>query len=105
VKRTPFHSKSKYRPVAETRAMRAYREAHPMCEACKREPTRDTHHIVSEKTGGPSEDWNFLGLCLFCHVPGFHTLGWLRFSDHYPHLAPKIAGARLRMGRSLKGAS
>ena len=63
------------------------------------EPTRDAHHIVSEKTGGPTEEWNLLGLCVFCHVPGFHTLGWLRFCDRWPHLAGKITAARIRMGR------
>lgn len=41
--------------------MREYREAHPVCEACGSENTRDAHHIVTEKTGGPAEEWNLLG--------------------------------------------
>lgn len=99
MRRTRLHSKPHRRPAAETRIMRDYRDAHPVCEACRREATSDAHHIVSEKTGGPTEPWNLLALCYFDHVPGFHTLGWKRFCDHYPHLAGKITAARLRMGR------
>jgi hypothetical protein len=94
-----FHSKRKKRPAAEARVMRAYLEAHPICEACEKEPSYNTHHIVSEKSGGPTEEWNFLALCVYCHVPGFHTMGWVRFCDHFPHLAGKITAARVRMGR------
>ncbi len=63
------------------------------------EKATETHHIVTEKTGGPAEDWNLLALCFFCHVPGYHTLGWKRFCDHWPHIAGKITAARIRMGR------
>ncbi len=91
--------REKKRPAAESRIMKAVRKAHPVCEACQREPTRDAHHIVSEKSGGPTEEWNLLALCYFCHVPGFHTLGWVRFCDRYPHLAGKVVAARIKMGR------
>ena len=79
--------------------MQVYRAKYPRCEACGTEETRDCHHIVSEKSGGPAEEWNFLALCYFCHVPGFHTLGWKRFCDRFPHLAGKITVARIKMGR------
>ena len=99
MKRTQFLSRRRHRPAAETRLMNAYRAAHPVCEACHREPTIDAHHIVSEKSGGPTEDWNLLALCFYDHVPGFHTLGWIRFCDRFPHLAGKVTAARMRMGR------
>lgn len=99
MRRTRLHSKSTHRPAAETRVMKAYREAHPICEACKMEQTTDAHHIVSEKTGGPTEDWNLLALCYYCHVPGVHTLGRVRFEARYPHLAPKMTAALIRCGR------
>jgi len=86
------------RTAAETRAMREYREAHPVCEACGMENTRDAHHIVTEKTGGPAEEWNLLGLCAWCHQE-IHSRGWLSFGKRYPHLEGKIVAARIRMGR------
>lgn len=101
MKRTWIAKKRKARPAAETRAMRAYREAHPRCEACRLEPSSDTHHINSEGSGGPSEDWNFLALCQVCHIGIFHTGGWKKFCDRFPHLAGKIVAARMRMGRKV----
>lgn len=91
--------KGKKRPAAETKLMKAYREAHPVCEACRLEATHDAHHIVSEKSGGPTEEWNLLALCFFCHTPGVHVLGWKRFGERHPHVMGKIVAARIRMGR------
>lgn len=100
MRRVGFKTKYRpHRPAAETRVMKAYRAAHPICEACQREPTSDAHHIVSEKTGGPTEEWNLLALCYYCHVPGFHTMGWKRFIERWPHLTGKVVAARIRMGR------
>jgi hypothetical protein len=99
MKRTSLRTRRTRRPAAESRVMAAYRAAHPICEACRREPTRDSHHIVSEKSGGPAEPWNLLALCFFDHTNGFHLWGWKRFCDRYPHLAGKVTAARLRMGR------
>jgi hypothetical protein len=99
MRRQPFKSKRHRRPAADQRAMDAYRKAHPVCEACRNEPTADCHHIVSEKSGGPSEDWNFLALGFNDHVYGFHLWGWKGFCDRYPHLAGKITAARIRCGR------
>jgi 5-methylcytosine-specific restriction endonuclease McrA len=79
--------------------MRAYRVACPVCEACGEERATETHHIVSEKTGGPVKEWNLLALCFRCHVPGFHTLGWRGACERWPHLAGKVIAARERMGR------
>jgi hypothetical protein len=89
----------KRRPAAKTRAMKEYREGHLVCEACRRSQATDTHHIVTEKTGGPAEDWNLLALCHMCHIGIFHTGGWVKFCDLFPHLAGKVAAARLKMGR------
>ena len=100
MRRTPIRARRTHRPAAESRVMRAVREASPICRACGREPTRDAHHIVSEKSGGPTEPWNLLALCYFCH-DFYHTAGWLRFCDRFEHLAGTVAAARLRMGRKL----
>jgi hypothetical protein len=102
MRRTFISSKKHRRPAAESKVMAEYRASHPVCEACRMEPTKDAHHIVSEKSGGPTEDWNLLGLCFYCHTNGVHMMGWKRFSDRCPSVAGKIAGARIRMGRSLK---
>jgi hypothetical protein len=84
---------------AETKAKREYRETHPVCEACGRQKTKDAAHIVSEKTGGPAEEWNLLGLCFACHEGTFHYVGWKKFCEIFPHLAGKIVAARIRCGR------
>ncbi|MFA5379009.1 MAG: HNH endonuclease signature motif containing protein [Dehalococcoidia bacterium] len=98
----PYSFKHHSRPVKERKIMQAYREEHPVCEACQQAPSTCTHHIVTEKSGGPTEDWNFLALCFFCHTPGVHQLGNRRFIERYPHIGPKIVAARLRMGRNTK---
>ena len=87
---------------AETNAKREYREAHPICEACRLQPSIEAAHIVSKKSGGPAEWWNFLALCYGCHEGTFHQHGWLTFCQIFPHLAGKIAAARMRCGRKLK---
>ena len=88
------------RPIkySETKAKREYREAHPVCEACGLSKSDETHHIVTVKTGGATEDWNLLALCAICHY-SYHNRGWLTFCDIFPHLAGKITAARIRMGR------
>ena len=99
MRRTAFARSSRRRPAAETRAMREYRAKHFACEACRMIQPSQTHHIVSETTGGPSEDWNFLALCYGCHIHGFHGQGWQTFCAAWPHLAGKITVARIKMGR------
>jgi 5-methylcytosine-specific restriction endonuclease McrA len=94
-----FKKRRKSRPIAETRAMKAYREPHLVCEACRMTAPTETHHIVTEKTGGPAEDWNLLALCYGCHQHGFHAQGWATFCAAWPHLAGKITAARIAMGR------
>jgi hypothetical protein len=98
----PSYYKRKNRPSGEKKKMHEYRLAHPICEACQIAASECTHHIVTEKSGGPTEDWNFLALCFFCHTPGIHQLGNARFIERYPHVGPKIVAARLRMGRTIK---
>ena len=87
---------SKY---TENKTKREYRLAHPVCEACHLQPTDQAAHIVSVKTGGPTVDWNLLGLCRGCHLDTWHLKGWLTFCDIFPHLAGKVTAARIRCGR------
>jgi len=87
---------------SETKAKKAYRESHPVCEACRQEPSTEAAHIVSKGSGGPAEDWNLLALCYGCHEGTYHQKGWKSFCDIYPHLAGKIVSARIRMGRKVK---
>jgi len=88
--------------AVETKAKKAYREAHPVCEACHLQPTTDAAHIVSKGSGGPAENWNLLGLCHSCHIGIFHERGWVTFCQIFPDLAPKITAARIRCGRKTK---
>ena len=90
---------SKY---AENKTKREYRLAYPVCQACRIQPTAEAAHIVSKKTGGPTEDWNLLALCYGCHEGTFHQYGWLTFCDIFPHLAGKVIAARIRCGRKTK---
>ncbi len=97
--RKPMSSGRTKRSAADKRTMAAVRVEHPVCEACRMKESAETHHIVSEKTGGPTEGWNLLALCHTCHQAGFHQMGWLTFCAAWPHLSGKIAAARIRMGR------
>lgn len=84
---------------SETKAKKEYRQAHPICEACRIQPTLEAAHIVSKGAGGPAEDWNLLGLCYGCHEGTFHRIGWKSFCAVFPHLAGKITAARIRCGK------
>jgi len=38
------------------------------CQLCgKQQWNLDVHHIIPERLGGPSEDWNLITLCRSCH--------------------------------------
>ena len=89
------------RPYAEKKAMAAYRLEHPVCEACGREQSQHTHHIITKRAGGPGEAWNFLALCAVCHST-IHDAGWKSSCDRFPRIAGKIVSARVMDGRSLK---
>jgi hypothetical protein len=97
----PYSFKRHARPRAEQRIMDAYRDRHESCEACKVDPPSVSHHINTEKSGGPTEDWNFLALCAVCHDL-IHRIGNRRFIERYPSTCDKIALAKLQMGRKIK---
>lgn len=67
-----------------------------MCEACHGVAS-DHHHVVSRGAGGPDEDWNLVWLCRECHRE-YHTLGWWKFAERYPHARMRIVAARQRAG-------
>ena len=81
--------------------MQAYRDQFPTCQACGIDASAHTHHINTEKSGGPTEDWNFLALCAICHDL-IHRIGNRRFIERYPSTGDKIALAKLQMGRKIK---
>lgn len=99
IRRYPIKRKTKHRPASERKVMKAVRDSHPLCEACRMKPSTQAHHIVTEGSGGPTEEWNLMALCLGCHQPGFHDQGWKTFCAAWPHLAGKITAARIRCGR------
>ncbi len=74
-----------------------YINAHPSCEACGF-PSEELHHIITRRSGGPDEEWNWLALCKGCHLL-FHSLGRASFCKRYPHLTDKVREACERMGR------
>jgi len=75
-----------------------YMNAHPQCEVCQA-PSTDLHHIITRKTGGPDEYWNYLALCKIDHQV-FHMMGRYSFTVRYPQFREKIQSACERMGRT-----
>lgn len=96
-----YFKKTHVTTYAEKKIKQAYRAAHQVCEACGVEKSDQAHHIVTEGSGGVTEDWNLLALCVFCHVPIFHGKGYKYAIDKFPHLAQKIVTARIKMGRKV----
>lgn len=78
-------------------SMQFYINAHPRCEVCGASPV-DGHHIISRRTGGAEEPWNYLALCRVCHTI-FHMLGRYSFSLRFPMFYEKIKAACEREGR------
>ena len=74
-----------------------YMNAHPLCETCDH-PSEELHHIISRKSGGADEEWNWLALCKYCHA-GFHSIGRYSFAMRYPSATAKIKDACERVGR------
>jgi hypothetical protein len=96
-----YYKKTHKRTSDERKTMSCYKAQFPKCEACGIEQTSDAHHIVTEGSGGDTEDWNLFALCRICHTT-LHMMGWKKACERYPHLAPKIITARVKMGRRLK---
>lgn len=70
---------------------------HPYCEACGFK-SEELHHILSRRSGGPDEEWNWLALCKVCHRC-FHDFGRAKFCDRFPHLVAKVRAACDKIGR------
>ena len=90
------------RSSADKKIMKAYREEHPICEACRSVASTEVHHIVTEGSGGPTNESNFLALCTNCHIYKFHQKGWWKFCIDHEHLAGKVVAIRIAMGRRIK---
>jgi 5-methylcytosine-specific restriction endonuclease McrA len=75
-----------------------YMNAHPGCEVCGH-PAEELHHILTRKSGGPDEEWNWLALCKYCHN-GFHSIGRYSFALRFPIVHDKIRDACARLGRT-----
>lgn len=91
------YGKSKRGPYKRSDMAQFYFNAHPACEACGF-PSQDLHHIITRKTGGEEEDFNYLALCKVCHMV-WHNIGRVSFATRYPHLMPKIKEACEKQGR------
>jgi 5-methylcytosine-specific restriction endonuclease McrA len=74
-----------------------YLNLHPHCEACGF-PSEQLHHILSRRSGGPDEEWNWMALCKCCHN-NFHALGRASFAERYLATMDRIVLACERMGR------
>ena len=96
-----YYKKTHKRTSVERKIMKEYRDLFDNCEACGIEIPTDAHHIVTEGSGGETVGWNLLALCRICHTM-IHMMGWKKACNRFPHLAGKIVGARVRMGRGLK---
>jgi 5-methylcytosine-specific restriction endonuclease McrA len=92
------YGKSKRGTYRRSELMQFYINAHPYCETCGH-ITEEGHHIISRKTDGPEEDWNYLALCRVCHMV-FHSIGRYSFAQRYPVVRDKIEQACLKMGRT-----
>lgn len=90
--------KSKRKPYKRSDAGTIYINLHPTCEACEGWKTEELHHILSRRSGGPDEEWNWLALCKACHLV-FHSVGRASFAKRYPWLEDKIKAACDKMGR------
>jgi 5-methylcytosine-specific restriction endonuclease McrA len=91
------YTKSKRGNYRRSEMATFYLNAHPKCETCDH-TAEEIHHIISRKSGGPDEEWNWLALCKYCHA-GFHSIGRYSFAVRYPSATAKIKDACERAGR------
>lgn len=83
----------------------AYKEKHPVCEACGINVIQFGHlaHIKAIGMGNkrqkePHKNYssNWLHLCPDCHIGIQHQQGWAPFLEKYPHLKYKVGKALKR---------
>jgi 5-methylcytosine-specific restriction endonuclease McrA len=91
------YGKSKRGSYRRSELGQFYVNRNPACEICGH-TTEELHHIISRKTGGLEEEWNYLALCRYCHN-GFHSIGRYSFAVRYPSVYDKIKTACENMGR------
>lgn len=94
-----IYGKKKGKPYKRSDLMTFYLNRHPCCEICGAQPV-DGHHIITRKTGGAEEEWNYLALCRADHQL-FHMLGRASFALRFPVVLDKIKQACEKSGRVL----
>lgn len=98
----------------KARSLDQYRRDVPVCEACMKGLLstdlygKDVYegqlaHIVSRGSGGADEIWNIMHLCTDHHLYLQHQNGWSRLVDQFPHLAWRVAKARVLSGAGKTG--
>lgn len=100
-----FRSKQSKDPFSECyKEIDEYRKNVVICEACTTglylEDGYRGHmaHIVSRGSGGSDDLWNQLHLCPKHHLYLQHEKGWGVMVQEFPHLAWKVAFARVESG-------
>ena len=92
------YAKSKRGAYKRSSEGQFYMNAHADCEVCGH-PAEELHHLITRKSGGPDEPWNWLALCRYCHA-GFHSIGRYSFALRYPQVYDKIKSVCEKMGRT-----
>lgn len=41
---------------------------HPICQRCRRAPSKIAHHILRKSKGGSDDPFNLMALCPMCHA-------------------------------------
>ena len=74
---------------------RDYWIAHPVCEACGKQPSTLPHHIVTRGAAGVDDSpENLLALCFVDDRGVYHAMGREAFCKKYPHLEPESRARR-----------
>ncbi len=58
----------KYHSIRDQRRMWAYRKENTICEICKTNKSKHTHHILSPGKGGQEVYNNYMAVCIPCHI-------------------------------------
>lgn len=91
------YGKAKGKAYKRSDMMQFYINTHPFCEVCGASPVQG-HHIITRKTGGAEENWNYLSLCRIDHQL-FHMIGRYAFAKRFPQFFDKIKLACEKSGR------
>ena len=95
--------KKKGKPYRRSAEGTLYMNLHPYCEACGYH-AEELHHILTRRSGGADEEYNWLALCKVCHHI-YHDIGRVSFAERFPACEAKIVSACEKAGRKFnKGA-